>query len=70
MRSPATIGDVEILGASRVAHQIGNGRTTASSESFEGSKLERFHEDLHALGLGHGTIMHMHMHMSTDLPIG
>lgn len=64
MRSAATVRDVEILGTSCVADQIGNGCATASGEAFEGSELERLHEDLHTLGFGHGYSMCMCMCMS------
>src|SRR5690606_36119209 len=63
-RSAATVRDVQILGTSRVADHVGNGSTTASGEAFEGSELQRLHEDLNALRLGHFPSMHMHMCMS------
>jgi hypothetical protein len=36
-------------------------------DAFEGSELERFHEDLLAFGLGHSRSLHICMRMSTKL---
>lgn len=38
----------------------------ASGQAFEGSELDRIHEDLNALCLGHRLSMHMCMCMSTE----
>lgn len=52
------------MSAHSVPDQIGDGRTTVSSDAFKRSELARLHENLDAFGLGHGQIMRMHMCMS------